>query len=450
MIWTSRPSRLAPLVFAALSAACGGSGTGSGGSAEPGPDGGQVPDASAGGPSTAGDAAGAGGGGKNDASSPLPPGDGGAPNVLPVTVNGSLCLAQQYLNINEPCTSVTICEPGTTRCQVIDGILLDTGSTGLRLFGSVVTLPLPTVKTASGGTLAECESYSGGAASWGSIARVDLVLGGEPAVRTTVQLVDSKFAAPPGPSCDPKAGAQLDADPKTSGFNGILGISHHATNCGPRCQTDASNGVYYSCTATKCTGTTTDVQLENPIGLLPTDGNGYVVTLPGVPEGGLPSLDGTLTLGIGTRPNNVPGNVVVFPTATFGTLFTDFSASPIQSGTIDSGSSKLYFPAVPEVPVCSPAGGGAPPATGPLCPRTPTALLATMVSGAVKKTISFTVDDADVILASSNNVFPGYAAAVSVSDPYFMWGLPFFFGRTIYFGIDAKATSLGQGPYWAY
>ena len=70
------------------------------------------------------------------------------------------------------------------------------------------------------------------------------------------------------------------------------------------------------------------------------------------------------------------------------------------------------------------------------------------MSGATKKTIAFV--DADALLASSNNVFPGYAAAVSTSEPYFMWGLPFFFGRTLYFGIDAKPTSLGQGPYWAF
>jgi hypothetical protein len=39
---------------------------------------------------------------------------------------------------------------------------------------------------------------------------------------------------------------------------------------------------------------------------------------------------------------------------------------------------------------------------------------------------------------------------VSVTDPYFMWGLPFFLGRAIVVAIDVKPTSLGNGPYWAY
>ena len=441
------------LPFGALSLACGTPGGGGDGAAAPSPgtDGGAWADASSGAQPGTGDGSSgidaATGAGDASPAPSLP--DGGAPNVLPVTVNGSLCLAQQYLNVNEPCTRVTICQPGTTSCQTIDGILLDTGSTGLRLFRSVVTLSLPPVKTASGGTLAECESYSGGAADWGSIAQADLVLAGEPAVTLPVQLIDRTFSAPPGPGCDPAKGAQLDPDPQTAGFNGILGISHHATDCGAACQTSANNGTYYSCTATTCTGVASDVQLVNPIGLLPADGNGYVVTLPSVPAGGAPSVSGTVTFGIGTRSNNVPGGVTVFPTATFGTLFSDFSATPIQSGTLDTGSSKLYFPAIAQVPVCSSGDGGAP-QTGALCPATPATLSATMISGASEETISFTVDNADALLASSNNVFPGYAAAVSASDPYFMWGLPFFFGRSVYVAIDAKATSLGTGPYWAY
>nr|WP_249193126.1 DUF3443 family protein [Burkholderia cenocepacia] len=33
-------------------------------------------------------------------------------------------------------TSVTICMPGTSNCQTIDNVLVDTGSFGLRLFNS--------------------------------------------------------------------------------------------------------------------------------------------------------------------------------------------------------------------------------------------------------------------------------------------------------------------------
>lgn len=390
----------------------------------------------------------AGGGGTPGGGSP----DGGSPsddaNVMRVTVNGDLCVSSQYTNINEPCTSVTICQPGTSACQTIDGILVDTGSTGLRLFASVVHLPLAPVPS-GGGTLAECESFSGGMSSWGSIAYADVVLGHEPAVKAPVFLIDPKFAAPTGP-CDPTQ-SQLDTTPQGSGFNGILGISHHPEDCGDECRTNAKNNTYYQCTATGCTSTTTAVQLVNPVGLLPVDGNGEILALPAVPATGAPSVTGQLILGIGTRANNMPGAVSVFPTGSFATLFTDFRATPIASGTIDSGSSKYYLPRVSRLPVCSSSvTPGNPDPTGPLCPTTSQSVTATMESGAIQKAITFTIDDADTLRASSNSVFPGYAAAVSVNDPYFMWGLPFFLGRSVYVAIDGKPSILGVGPYWAY
>ena len=40
--------------------------------------------------------------------------------------------------VNGLFTSVTICVPGTSSCQTLDGVLVDSGSSGLRLLASQV------------------------------------------------------------------------------------------------------------------------------------------------------------------------------------------------------------------------------------------------------------------------------------------------------------------------
>ncbi|MGZ3708577.1 MAG: DUF3443 family protein, partial [Bdellovibrionota bacterium] len=137
-------------------------------------------------------------------------------NVLPIHVGpASVCGKKGYEN--EPCTSVTVCAPGTQNCKVINDVLLDTGSVGLRVFSSALGLNLPPRKNPDGNSLAQCAQFGTGQ-DWGSIAVADVVLGGEPAVTTPIQVVDRGFAHVP-PAC-----AQADTDPAQAGFNGILGL----------------------------------------------------------------------------------------------------------------------------------------------------------------------------------------------------------------------------------
>ena len=93
-------------------------------------------------------AAGCGGGSNNSNSN-----NSGTPtqNTQPIAVNGgpqaAINLSGIYLN--GAFTSVTVCVPGSaTSCQTIDGVLVETGSFGLRLLSSTsggeLTLALPT------------------------------------------------------------------------------------------------------------------------------------------------------------------------------------------------------------------------------------------------------------------------------------------------------------------
>jgi len=70
---------------------------------------------------------------------------------------------------NGPFTSVTICESGTSTCQTLHGILIDTGSSGLRIFGALNHLRLTPVTASDGSVVAECMPF-GSLTTWGRIA----------------------------------------------------------------------------------------------------------------------------------------------------------------------------------------------------------------------------------------------------------------------------------------
>src|SRR5215467_2440763 len=62
-------------------------------------------------------------------------------NVLTITVDPSSAAVCTFANAL--CTHVTICQPSTSTCQTITDVLVDTGSSGLRIFASAVTITLP-------------------------------------------------------------------------------------------------------------------------------------------------------------------------------------------------------------------------------------------------------------------------------------------------------------------
>lgn len=360
-------------------------------------------------------------------------------NVMAVTVNGTLCSAASYLN--KPCVSVTVCNPDMSVCRTVNDILLDTGSYGLRIFrDELATLTLPQV--ASGpGSLTGCVQFADGSSLWGPVQRAAVKLANEPAVEVPIQVIDSTFGALPLPC------SNADPSPLLSGFNGILGVGVLVEDCGPGCVITATNGVYYRCSGTICVGTTVPLadQIQNPVARLPLDNNGLIVQLPAVPAGvGAPSLNGSVILGIGTRTNNTPASPTVFPTDSNGDIRTVFSGVN-TIGFFDTGSNGLFFPhADPSVlPVC------AAPNTAWYCPPVTRSLLAVNVgaTGAPTDNVSFNVSSLLTLLNSQNNVFSDLAGPSTFG---FDWGLPFFMGRSVFFGIEGKTSPLGTGPRVAY
>jgi Protein of unknown function (DUF3443) len=352
-------------------------------------------------------------------------------------VNGSLCTTNSYLN--KPCVSVTVCTPGTTTCQAINDILLDTGSYGLRIFKQALNVSLTPVPSGSG-SLAECVQFADGSADWGPVQTADVILGNEPAVRVPIQVIDSTFGTVPSACGTP------DTGPSVAGFNGILGVGLFAQDCGSGCQSRPNNGRYYTCSGTSCTGAAVplDSQVQNPVALLPQDNNGVIVQLPGIPLGGSRSVNGSLLLGIGTQPNNTVSGVTTFPANQSGNFTTTFNSTTLSHSFIDSGSNGLFFPSASQVPNCS---GGL---SAWFCPSSTVDLSATNTGalGSPSGAVSFQIGNFASLINSNNYVFPDIGGTFSSG---FDWGLPFFFGRNVHVGLEGRAApSLGTGPFWAY
>lgn len=366
-------------------------------------------------------------------------------NVLAITVNGSLCSSSTSSSYpNKPCVSVTICTPGTSTCQTVTDILLDTGSYGLRIFSTALTgVSLTQVTSGSGGSLAECVQFGDGSSLWGPVQTAGVVLGGESAVQMPIQVLNASFGSPPS------ACSSADTSPTVAGFNGILGVGLFAQDCGSDCTNTTNNGMYYSCSGASCSGTAVALakQVINPVAALPADNNGVIVQLPSVATGGATSATGSLILGIGTRTNNTASSVTVYPASSSADFLTNFNGTTYD-GFLDTGSNGLFFPSSGLVAACTSASY-----SGWFCPSSTTSLSAINkgYAGSPTGTVSFKIGNASTLFNTSNAVFSELGGSYSKG---FDWGLPFFLGRSVYVGIDGTSATVGSstvtGPYWAY
>jgi hypothetical protein len=270
-------------------------------------------------------------------------------NQLTVSVS-----ANQFGAVDAPIANFTICVAGTTTCQTISDVLVDTGSYGLRLAASAITggFPLSRATASGGGTLAECAIFGSGT-TWGSVANVDVHLAGEVAANLPIQIIgDSAVGAAPSFCTDQGSGDISSA--QLLGYNGILGVGLENQDCGSDCAGSNAVGLYYGCATTNsaaCLGTTVALaaQVSNPVANFSADNNGTILQLPSVVAGGATSASGTLTFGISTQSDNtLPSSATVYTLTgldsedplTFTTKFNDVSYT---DSFIDSGSNGLFF-----------------------------------------------------------------------------------------------------------
>ncbi|WP_063801166.1 DUF3443 domain-containing protein [Burkholderia ubonensis] len=370
-------------------------------------------------------------------------GDGGGGNAKAgdnpsAAVANTIPVAVQNLT-NRPMVSVTVCEPDSTNCQTIDNILLDTGSTGLRLVGSVASLVAgnPHVATANGEQLAECMPFGAGN-TWGSVRTADVKMAGEIARNVPIQIIGDMDASSVPPSCT-RRGRMLNTV-ENLGFNGILGVDVNASDCGAHCADSTDYGVYFSCSnGAGCSDTTVPIaqQVVNPVTHFATDNNGVILQMPPVADMGQASVTGSLTFGIETQANNRFAASQKLITMADGSLSVDDDHIFLDHAVFDSGTPTYVFPDF-SVRQCDDF----------YCPEsTLTETVQLKDAHGTRAAVDMLVGNASQLLATRNVAFKNLAVS-SYAEPVLV-GMPFFYGRSVYYGFDRSASN-GSEPYVAF
>lgn len=338
--------------------------------------------------------------------------------------------------VNLPYVSVEVCQPGTTKCQIISNILLDTGSTGLRVLASALNdLPLPS-QTNSNTPLAECAAFISGV-TWGSVKVADIKMSSEIARSISIQVIaDEAYPTIPSQCSNGLPTLQTTASLKA---NGILGIGLLI----------ADRQSYYTCTSTQATSCmpitlSQTLQVQNPVASFAINNNGVILQLPNIASSGASSVLGSLYFGIDTQSNNSSAGSNIIPTNSSGFFVTTFNGANYRNSFIDSGSNGLFFPASNQSATLTPCSTS----PGFYCPSTTQSYSARVpLQNNAFATIDFSIANAQSLFTTRNAAFSNLGGEL---QDQFDWGLPFFYGKSVYFGITGKSSNSATGPYYAY
>jgi hypothetical protein len=364
--------------------------------------------------------------------------------------NGGVCS-----NINTPCVSVTICSPTNPEsCQTIDNVLIDSGSIGLRIFSSELNSSLLNnlpIESINGAPIANCVGYGDLSANWGTVALANINLGNESTIESIpMQLIDASYADG-GEQClqylnGPSGSGSytLETTPVKFGFNGILGV-------GPIIYDNVTS--YFTCTDSSCSkypsiSQTNSLLLANPIAFLPESyESGITFKFPTLGNNGATNAVGYAVFGVGTNSdNNFESGVNIYTVAIdrscglFICMPTTLYGTSIQYGFLDTGSNFLYFN---DGNISNNNGF-----------YTPNSMLTLSPENTDKndKNIATNINIAnfDNLYDNTNNTsFNNNGADIGL-DNFIDYGLPFFFGKTVYICFAGMTCNGVDGPYWAF
>ena len=371
-----------------------------------------------------------------------------------VNVNNSTPLAVDGgpTGVNYPngaYVTATVCVPGTTNCTAIDHVLVDTGSVGFRVLSSALgSLALTPQNASDGNPMAECFIAPAGYA-WGPVALAQVQVSGEIASSIPVEVIaPSNFPAAPAACTGQTTGSALNTIAALKA-KGILGIGFWPQDCGASCAS-APQSTYFSCPIAGCAPLPAAIaqQVANPVAAFPGDNNGSEIQFPPLAAGGAQTAQGALIFGIGTQPNNGLAAATVYTVSTSSQNPGSFVAtygSTAYFGSISSGADANYFlsPAITGYPACTNPGY--------YCPgsqQTATVNVAG-INGATG-TVTLTTDNADNLFKTGFFAFSSLAGPGGNRTSGIVFGMPFFYGRTVFTALSGKVTPGGTGPFVAY
>jgi hypothetical protein len=377
----------------------------------------------------------------------------GQANMAPLYVDGNPCLSEIFMTNTVAYTNIKICPPGSqANCQVIDHVIVDTGSVGLRIGYSVLKnnpnllAGMQNVSTGGAQILTNCQGFFDGSSLYGPVQTADVYIADTFAPNFPLQIFGQ---------IDP--GSNVCGSPegiKQFGANGIVGV---------RISPLGAEGSFYSCNTdgkSSCTGCTFDGSkcttenttynpIPNLVSQLKNDNNGFTIDLHNIQDSGatVPVL-GLLILGVGTQADNTPPEGIIPLQAPGAYINLTIGNNTASGAIIDSGTSVLFIND-PDLPPCPVNSFFYCPITTKSKNPTPTTPISLGLSSNTATTpafdVTYKVGNADALFF--NGIALAYndlAASADGLSPTL--GLPMFFGRTMYFVFDGQQSPLGTGP----
>jgi hypothetical protein len=309
------------------------------------------------------------------------------------------------------------------------------------------SLNLTRLTGTAGFPLLNCVQFVDNTYAWGPVVSADILLGGKTAASVPIQIIADPAFGSPAAACS--IGGTSMTTASGLGANGIIGLGLFKDDCGADCAATTHNGSYFTCTDSTCrrtVGATASIakQLKNPVPLFAQDNNGFLIELPSPGSPSASSLVGSLIFGIGTQSNNRITSGTVLSTDALGYFTTVLPTQTYTTSFLDTGSNGLFFDSS-AIAVCTDSS------VGFYCPASLTSLSAILVgANAARVSLSFAIDNATALFVDSSQV-----VLPTLSGPFgdatsFDWGLPFFYGRRVFIGIEGQNSSLGTGPYHVF